>query len=282
MTLKKVPPTPVIFTDLDGSLLDHDTYSHQPADALLSTLKNARVPVVLCTSKTAAEVRVLREELGNTDPFIVENGAAIFVPKTTVLERPKGASEQGEEWVIELCPARQRWIDTLAAAPDCYREAFENFAQMDQQRVVELTGLSADGAALSMKRGYGEPLHWTGDEALLAEFSVWLEQQGATVLRGGRFVHVAGASSKGKALMLLQGLLSDASEGDLVSIALGDGHNDVDMIASADFGVVIRSPAHQPPEVLNQEQLLITKEFGPQGWVEGVEHWLRYLKQQNQ
>jgi len=70
----------VVFSDLDGTLLDHDTYSFDDARPALERLGHAGVPLVLCTSKTRAEVEPLREALDNDSPFIVENGGAIMIP----------------------------------------------------------------------------------------------------------------------------------------------------------------------------------------------------------
>ncbi len=79
----------VIFTDLDGSLLDTETYRFDAARAALEELTARQVPLVLCTSKTRAEVEPLRQELGNTDPFIAENeGASIFLARTFLRCQP--------------------------------------------------------------------------------------------------------------------------------------------------------------------------------------------------
>ena len=37
----------VIYTDLDGSLLDHDSYSHVAADALLVELEAHGIPTII-------------------------------------------------------------------------------------------------------------------------------------------------------------------------------------------------------------------------------------------
>ena len=75
-----VPSRVVVITDLDGTLLDHDTYSFEPARPALARLKRDNIPLVLNSSKTAAEIIELRKMLGNHDPFVVENGTGIFVP----------------------------------------------------------------------------------------------------------------------------------------------------------------------------------------------------------
>jgi predicted mannosyl-3-phosphoglycerate phosphatase (HAD superfamily) len=61
--------TPVIFTDLDGSLLDHYTYSFAAATPLLDELNSQEIPVIPITSKTYAEVIRLRRFMGNSPPF---------------------------------------------------------------------------------------------------------------------------------------------------------------------------------------------------------------------
>lgn len=79
----------VIFTDLDGSLLDTETYRFDAARATLEELTACQVPMVLCASKTRAEVEPLRQELGNTDPFIIENGVvSIFLGRNFLRCQP--------------------------------------------------------------------------------------------------------------------------------------------------------------------------------------------------
>ena len=66
-----------VVSDVDGTLMDH-SYDLTPAKETIKTLQKLSIPVILCTSKTAAEVKVIRKELNLTDPYIVENGAAIY------------------------------------------------------------------------------------------------------------------------------------------------------------------------------------------------------------
>ena len=54
----------LIFTDLDGTLLDIHTYDWQPAASWLERLRDEQVPVILCSSKTAAETGDIQRELG--------------------------------------------------------------------------------------------------------------------------------------------------------------------------------------------------------------------------
>ena len=71
-----------IVTDIDGTLMDHN-YDLTPALSTIKMLKGNGIPVIPCTSKTAAEVRSLRKEIGLEDPYIVENGGAVYGSKSS-------------------------------------------------------------------------------------------------------------------------------------------------------------------------------------------------------
>ena len=75
-----LPTNLVVFTDLDGTLLDHHSYSWAAAEEALKELERRRVPLVLVTSKTRAEVEALQRKLGSVQPFVTENGGGIFIP----------------------------------------------------------------------------------------------------------------------------------------------------------------------------------------------------------
>ena len=66
-----------VVSDVDGTLMDH-SYDLTPAKETIKLLQKLSIPVILCTSKTASEVKVIRKELNLTDPYIVENGGAIY------------------------------------------------------------------------------------------------------------------------------------------------------------------------------------------------------------
>ena len=103
----------LIFTDLDGSLLDHDSYSFEPAKRLLKNLESANIPVIPITSKTFAEVAVLRTILNNRHPFVVENGAAIAIPNKYFSSMPEDCYEKSGFWVIANSQPRQHWNKLL-------------------------------------------------------------------------------------------------------------------------------------------------------------------------
>lgn len=92
----------VVFTDLDGTLLDHATYRFDAALPALRLLKARQIPLVVCSSKTASEIEALRNRLRLSHPFISENGGAIFVPRGYFQHAFAHAKETPEYAVIEL------------------------------------------------------------------------------------------------------------------------------------------------------------------------------------
>ena len=68
----------VVITDLDGTLLDQRTYSYEPSLPAVARLRELKISLVLCSSKTAAEIIPLQRELGLKDPFICESGGAVY------------------------------------------------------------------------------------------------------------------------------------------------------------------------------------------------------------
>src|SRR5687767_8386866 len=147
----------VIFTDLDGTLLDSETYAYHPALPALELAKSRDVPVVFVTSKTFVEVEVLRRSIGNDSPFVVENGAAIFAPPGTLQLRP-GLMKIREDYdvaeigtpYIELT----RILKTAARETGC---VVRGFADMDAREISRESGLDLEQAALASQRGYDEP-----------------------------------------------------------------------------------------------------------------------------
>ncbi len=258
-----------IYTDLDGTLLDHHDYSHAPADPLLQRLEAQGIPVIFCTSKTRAELLRLRQELNNRHPFIAENGAAVFIPDGYLPVRPADVVTGGGFWVKAFVPGRSHWLALLRQVPNRFAGRFRPFHDMTVDQLADLTGLSPEEALLAAKREYGEPVQWLGSDADREDFVEALERLGARVLRGGRFLHVSGDCDKGRAMHWLNQQLGAGGSAP-ITIALGDSQNDAAMLEAADHAVLVRSPSHPFPRLRRTERVLETSAPGPRGWAEGV------------
>ena len=264
----------LVFTDLDGSLLDHFTYSYLAAAPLLELFQEKGVPVIPVTSKTRAELKVLRSELENSHPFVVENGAAVFIPQGYFSATPSGCEPLDGYDCYQFSKSRQVWINLLSEMEDEFEGEFETFASLGVDGIVRLTGLSEEAAKLANQREYSEPVMWKGSNERKSLFVEALKSSGATVLQGGRFLHVTGHCDKGRALQwLCKRYKNDSPAESFLTIAAGDSYNDREMLEVADCALAIRSPVHDFPDI-KHSNIYRSMHLGPQGWVEGMRKFL--------
>jgi mannosyl-3-phosphoglycerate phosphatase len=266
----------LVFSDLDGTLLDHHTYSFAPALPMLKKLNSANIPVIPNTSKTFAELTELRQQIGLHGPFIVENGAAVYIPIGYFSTQPKNTKSKDGFWVKEFSKPREHWLSLIETLKNRFAGQFKHFSNMSNKEVIAATGLSAKEARLAATREYGEPILWLGSDSAKAEFVEAIEKLGVTPLHGGRFLHISGECDKGKALVWLTQQFQierkiEKSTEQYTSIALGDGHNDVAMLEAADIAVRILSPTNPPPPLTRQTQVYTSQAYGPKGWAECLE-----------
>jgi len=256
----------IVFTDLDGTLLDHHSYDWTPTRETLLRLEALKVPVIFNTSKTRAELLYWQKITGNRHPFIVENGSAIFIPQGYYQNNITQTTNDYD--VIELGVKRSEILAWLDQQRLQFPNQFTHFAELDAQDLIRLTDLSAEPAELALQRDYSEAIRWRGDSESRNTFIQQARDYGYRVLVGGRFLHILGQSDKGKASQVLLETLQRHTELTFnTTIACGDSQNDVDMLEWADVAIIIRSPNKAPPTVMNTKQL-ISQNIGPMGWVE--------------
>ncbi len=240
----------LVFTDLDGTLLDHATYSYEQAKPALQALRDLDVPLVLASSKTGAEIARLHDELKLGDsPAIVENGAGIYMP---------GGPASGDR--SDYLKIRKALTDL----PRALSQPFKGFGDMSDEGVAESTGLPLEQARLARMRCHSEPGLWSGTDADLTRFLDALQAQGIVARRGGRFLTLSFGRTKADAMKDI----ADRLQADM-TVALGDAPNDAEMLAAADRGVVVRNDHAPPmPEFAGEATGRIRRTTlpGPAGW----------------
>lgn len=262
-----MPVPMILFSDLDGTLLDHDTYSYEPVVPLLDHLKDLGIPVIFNTSKTRAETQVLCNALDLKDPFIVENGSAVVIPSESPYRAHlSGLNDENEFVLAEPRAHILKKLNTLRKKG--FR--FESYQDWNVERLAKITSLTREEARLSLQRHYTEPLIWRDSEEQLVLFKRLLEAQGLVALKGGRFLHVMSGGGKGEAMKWMVAQWQRIHKARPIVVALGDGGNDVCMLNEADYAVVIKSPVNPYPEVTTAGEVIQTGATGPEGWARAV------------
>ena len=260
----------IFITDLDGTLLDHRSYDYSPARPALTKLKKEHVPLILSTSKTAAEIIPFRLAIENQDPFIVENGGGIFIPKGYFSSIPLETREVGGFLTISHAPSYTQLQESLARLADHHNLKVESFAQMSPSRLAEISGLSEDQAQLSLQREFDLPFRILDGSFNASQFSEESHSLGLRLTRGGRFLHLGGDVNKGEAVTQLLELYQINHEGAIQSIGLGDSENDLSMLEAVHIPVVIPNPHSQSPLATQLPSARVARAPGPEGWNEAV------------
>ncbi|MDO6775083.1 HAD-IIB family hydrolase [Shewanella sp. 3_MG-2023] len=262
---------PLIFTDMDGTLLDHFDYSFSSAIAVIEGLNEKQIPIIPNTSKTFAEMEKFQQTIGFNSPFISENGAVIYIPIGYFDTQPQDTFTQGYYWVKEFCEPRSHWLTLLETEAKAFAEDYLGFSSLTAEELCELTDLTPEKATLALVRHYSEPLLWTGDDTRKQAFMAHMNSLGANMLQGGRFLHVGGHTDKGCAMDWLAQQYANAYQTSVQTIALGDSGNDSAMLEAADIAIQIKSPTHTFPKIDTTSTPIQSSQYGPKGWAECLE-----------
>ncbi|MDI9245079.1 HAD-IIB family hydrolase [Marinobacter sp. CHS3-4] len=255
-------PRLIIISDLDGTLLDHETYDWSPAKPAMKRLAASSIPVVLNSSKTIGEIRAIRSEMNNAAPFIVENGAAVVIPANCF--------GSAEEQVKSFGASRSEVLEQLAILR---AEGFQftGFNDMTAEELTRHSSLSEAQAELAKDRVGTEPLLWEGDEKSLAVFKERLKNVNCRLVQGGRFLHAMGTFDKADGVRFLLGKYREQDPaGRLVAIALGDSPNDQHMLEQADIAVIVKGVNSDRVVLPSQSRAIRSLKTGPAGWNECV------------
>ncbi|MBH0040507.1 HAD-IIB family hydrolase [Pseudoalteromonas sp. SWN166] len=261
---------PIIFTDLDGTLLDHADYNTNNISELLQQLQYAHIPVVFNTSKTFCEVIELKNNLNIQQPFIVENGAAVFIPEDYFELKPIGCKKVGAYWCYAMAKPLSSLLKDLNTLKADYKAHYKLFSDLSSEQISELTGLSDAQARRAQTRDYSDPLYWYGNDELLTAFVNDVEALGYDIKIGGRFIHIAKNTDKSAAQQWLVKQFTHHFRKPLTVIALGDSDNDKQMLEHANIAIIIANPASKKPVKLSHNKARYSQSPAPLGWIEEI------------
>jgi len=233
-------PRHLIFTALEGALIDSRTGSFSDAEEALSELERRHIAVILLTSKTRAEIEPLRRKIGHKHPFVTESGGGIFFPDGYLNIRIPGVVRIGHYLGIAL----GRPYEEVCAALDEIAEECDvgvaGFHHMSPREVASNTGLRPREAELARSREFDEPFFFTSaDDQAIARFVAAAGERGFQARPGKTFWHLSAGGDNARAVRTLTQLFREATHTKLSGVGIGSSADDLAWLRAVDHAVLL-------------------------------------------
>ncbi len=255
-----------VVSDVDGTLMDH-SYDLTPAKETIKLLQELSIPVILCTSKTASEVKVIRKELNLIDPYIVENGAAIYGES---LRKVNGEIILGKKYKF-----LEEILNYISKEIDYELIPLNN---LSDREATQLTGLKGNSLNLMRDRHWSMPF-LNPPSYLDEKISMHCKKFKVEIFRGNRMSHLLSVdSNKGKAINALK---KYSNSQNIQIIGLGDSPNDLPLLLNSDIRIVI--PGIDGPNLKLLDELkdldfILASEPNGFGWKNEINKLIKELK----
>jgi predicted mannosyl-3-phosphoglycerate phosphatase (HAD superfamily) len=233
--------TPIlVLSDVDGVLNDPKPASLARAASALMPIADDRCALVLCSRYTRAELEILQQKLGINQPFVAENGAAVFIPAGHFGVPIPGSRRQGGYDVVEFA---RPLAEVLSAVREvCLRLDLDlrGFSEMTVDEVARARGISPLRGRLAKLCEYMEPCRPAYSEQVTrGQLARALEPKGLSILRRGQDEFVGEALAPGIAVTFVRSLYRHRF-GSLRTFGLADGMADDTLLSGTDHRVIVQ------------------------------------------
>ena len=257
----------VIFTDIDGTILDN-TGGYGETPKLIRSLIKSSVPVILCSAKTLAEQNRVRKQIGLADPFIVENGGAIIIEKDyfnhSYILGNYPVKERDDDYIVELGKPATKIRELLNDIRKNFNINFRGVADISIQELSSITNLSAEHAKEMAHREYGETILQI-EKRDLDRLTRIAREMDLSLIHGGRFFDVTMGNDKGKAVEILVNLFKKKYDHNVTFFGIGDSENDASMLGHMDFPLLVQKQDGSWSNV-KVNRIIRVPGIGPKGW----------------
>ena len=212
----------IIFTDLDGSLLDKDTFEFHEIKDYFRDLVSKGIKIIPNSSKTEAELLDFNEQNNLDLSFITENGSSIHglnkihhnLPDKIIISRTKDEIRNIYESNISLD----------------FKNKITHILELEIEKQQKILGLPLNKVKLAIKRDHSILIKFNGTESEKNEFTKILKNSGLTIQTGGRIMNVCDNVNKSKAMYRALQLIRKELTEEIITIGVGDNENDIEMI----------------------------------------------------
>ena len=261
-------------TDLDGTLLSHDTFNFSPIKQEIKELLRRGITIIPASSKTRAEVEVFCSELGEELVFIFENGAGI-VNSHLLFNKVSTKSDLTPCHGKPIFQLRSLWNAKISVS---LRSHCQFLFTMDSKMQADYLGLSGGDLTRALDRQFSIPFIFNGPPNLFSELQHEASQVGLTVQCGGRVCNLSGEHSKAIYVEPIRRLATKQGLSPII-VGFGDGLNDYELLVASDIACVIPRSDGSCLEIdSDANDVIIAERVAPQGWLDVAQEALLRLE----
>ncbi|MGI0031376.1 MAG: HAD-IIB family hydrolase [Nitrososphaeraceae archaeon] len=265
----------VIFTDIDGTLLDSHLPDIKKMKKLVAKTLESGAHLILCSSKTEPEQNKIKSNMDLHEPYIVENGGATIVPMD-YFKKSKITSSKifQKNYIIETGGTAQRINSILKKIKNKHDIDFKAVSDLSISELSKITKLPRDYASRMMKRKYSETIVQI-DHNNFPKFASIVEKEGLKIIPGGQYFDITLGNDKGTAVKVLIDIFRKEYSNNVIFFGIGDSKNDESMLTLMDFPMLVQKP-NRSWESLQMNDLQKINGIGPTGWEIALDLVLKY------
>jgi mannosyl-3-phosphoglycerate phosphatase len=265
-------PRHLIFTALEGALLDPRTGSFAGAEEALSELERRHIALVLVTSQTREEIEPLRRNMEHSHPFITESGGGIYFPDGYFSLKIPGSRRTARYLSVALGRPYKEVCEALDDIAEECGVGVAGFHHMSSKEIAENTGLKPRDADLARSREFDEPFYFTSaDEAAIARFVATAKERGFDARPGKTFWHFSAGCDGARAVRTLTKLFRDATRIKLRSVGVAPAGEDLPWLRGVDQKVLLGGDTNfEHSESMETTNNSSGKGSGPAAWNDSI------------
>ncbi len=272
MNFKLNNATLIIFTDIDGTFIDNDTFYEGDNFIMARELHDNKHVFVFNSSKTFHEISFMQTKFGTNYPFICETGGGIYYRNTLQCQLAKTREDYNVMFEAKKINTFEDKVKKQIIKN--FKDDMDLFEDLDNTEKARLSGLSGNDLLLASKRDFSILIRWKSNYSRYQQFESSLKGIGLSLVKGARFSHICGSHDKGKAVRyFLNKIKSHRVNEKFITVGIGDSSNDIEMFANVDYACVVRSKNNvNLINKINNDNIFLSKNSAPTGWAECIEN----------
>jgi mannosyl-3-phosphoglycerate phosphatase len=266
-------PRHIIFTALQGALVDSGTQSWAAASEALAEVARHRVPLVISTTETRAQIEPLRRKIEHSHPFITESGGGLFLPDGYFSLALEGAARVARYFCVPFGQPYAATSEALAEIAAAARAGVVGYSQMSARELAQNTSKSLREAELSRDREFSERFFFAGEvPAAATRFAEAARQRGWNAIPGEPFWELRSGNDQGRAVRYLMQLYRKSMRSRLSSVGIGSAVADLPLLLAVDHPVILPdSQGRLRPELIARLRNAVCGSLpGAAGWNEEI------------